>query len=256
MMSATNPIGTNKAVPSKAAVNSAQGGDSVGADGQDVLAVPSHQVEFLPKYIRHQRRRRRRLIRQGYLLVACLVVMGILTCVRAERAAQARNNLAMLEKSSNNLKKHAAKITSLERQMSDLLIRKQINEELGCRTDCTVVLAELCRITPPGIVLVSLDLKTVGVSAEDSEQPSPATGHHDLKPGVVGEKGRKADAEIARRARMVITGLAPNDVDVANFIGQLSASTLLDNVNTDYTRTVVFRGQLVREFQTKCYLAR
>ncbi len=295
MMTAMNSFGTNKEAPSQPLGNSSQAGDSAGlrpfgtAQGrpkpvegrQDQsgrgAAVqsrragtgPAPQVEFLPQRIRHQRLRRSRLIRQGYLLAVCVAVMGILTYVRAGRIAQARGDLATLENSRSNLQKQTAMITPLEHQMSDLLIKKGIDEELGGRTDCTVVLAELCRITPPSIVMVSLDLQTVKLPAEASgyfparrdSSPTAGRGYRDSRPTVVGQTpgapGEDATGTVPRRAgaRLTITGLAINDVDVANFIGQLSANTLFRNVNMGYTKTIVFRGRSVREFQAGCYLA-
>ncbi len=268
-MSATDPVEANKEAFSPEAENSAHTGvpagvprDQSGRDGATKRSIPSmgSQVEFLPEHIRQQRLRRRRLIRQGYLLVACVAAMGILTLVRGERVAQARGSLATLEKRKTSLQQQAAMVTSLERQMSDLLIKKRIDEELGSRTNCTVVLAELCRITPPNIVVVSLDLRTVELSAEASghsgrSSPRAGRGYRGSRPIVAGKSASKDADGTVRRARLVITGLATNDVDVANFIGQLSASRLFKNVNMGYTKTIVFRKRSAREFQASCYLA-
>jgi hypothetical protein len=57
-----------------------------------------------------------------------------------------------------------------------------------------------------------------------------------------------------KRVRLMLTGIAPGDVDVANFIGQLSASPLVEDVNMGYAKTVEFRGRLAREFQASCYI--
>ena len=63
--------------------------------------------------------------------------------------------------------------------------------------------------------------------------------------------------EITRkRLRLVLTGLAPGDVDVANFIGQLSGSPVFEDVNMGYARNVEFNGRLAREFQASCYVIR
>ena len=54
----------------------------------------------------------------------------------------------------------------------------------------------------------------------------------------------------------MLTGMAPTDVDVANFIGQLSASCLFKNVNMGYAKTVTFQRRSAKEFQASCYLAK
>ncbi|KKK60058.1 hypothetical protein LCGC14_3028140, partial [marine sediment metagenome] len=51
-------------------------------------------VEFLPERIRRQRARLRMLIRQAYLLAACVLAMGGLTYLSALRVGRARGELS------------------------------------------------------------------------------------------------------------------------------------------------------------------
>lgn len=199
-------------------------------------------VEFLPERIREQRQRRRRLIRQGYLLAVCLLALVALTYIRQARLTYARAEMGGLEERARNLQRQVEMIAPLEQQMADLLIKKRIEDELGSRIDCSVLLAELCRITPPNMSLVSLELKQVDVP----DGAEPTAGGRAAAPG----------RNTVRRVHLVLTGLAPTDVDLANFIGQLSASCLLEDVNMGYARTATFRERTAREFQASCYLAR
>jgi len=43
---------------------------------------------------------------------------------------------------------------------------------------------------------------------------------------------------------------------VANFIGQLSASLLFEEVSMGFARTETFRGRSARRFQASCYLVK
>jgi Tfp pilus assembly protein PilN len=205
-------------------------------------------VEFLPERIRQQRARRRRLIRRGYLLGACVLAMAVLTCFRQGRIRQARAELADLNARAGSVHQQIDTIAPLQQQMADLLIKKRIDEELGSRTDCSAVLAELCRLVPVNMALVSLELKTVEWRA-DAPRPPPRGGR-------AAEATRKENQQVVRRIRLIVTGLAPTDVDVANFIGQLSASPLFEDVNMGYAKTVAFAGRWGREFQASCYLTR
>jgi Tfp pilus assembly protein PilN len=199
-------------------------------------------VEFLPERIRFQRARRRRLTRQGCLLGACILAMAALTAIRQGRIASAKADLVTLESRLVNTQGQLAMIAPLEQQMADLLIKKRIDEELGSRTDCTAVLAELCHLMPANLSLVALELKTVDV------------GEGAAHAGAAAPAGPGSDNP--RRVRLVITGMAPSDVDVANFIGQMSASPLFDEVNMGYVKTVPYRGRSGREFQAGCYLTK
>ena len=207
------------------------------------------EADFLPEWLRQQRVRRKRLIRQGQLLAICMACMALLTCVRQAWISEARAALTGIHDRAEAQNRMIAQIPPLERQMADLLIKKQIDSELGSRTDCTAMLAELCHLMPRNMSLASLELKPVEIRVEPDypakrEARRPARG------------GRRSAAKLVRRVRVVLAGLAPTDVDVANFIGQLSASPLFENVNMGYAKTVRFRGRSAREFQASCYLAK
>ena len=209
-----------------------------------------YQVDFLPRRIHQQRVRRRRLVRQGWLLAVCVLAMGLLTHVRRGRIANAQSQLAVLAERADNLQRQISMIPAVEGQMADLLIKKRIDGELGSRADCTGVLAELCRVVPPNMALIALELKTVELRAapvKTTHRPSASGARSKLRPQPGGT---------VRRVRLMLTGLAPTDVDVANFIGQLSASCLFEDVNMGYAKTEGFRGRSAREFKANCYLAR
>ena len=207
------------------------------------------EADFLPEWLRQQRVRRKRLIRQGQLLAICVACMALLTCARQAWISEARATLAGIHDRAEDQNRLIAQIPPLERQMADLLVKKQIDSELGSRTDCTAMLAELCHLMPRNMSLASLELKPVEVTIEPDH---PAK--RKARPGRGG--GSRSTAKVVRRVRVVLAGLAPTDVDVANFIGQLSASPLFENVNMGYAKTVRFRGRSAREFQAGCYLAK
>lgn len=211
----------------------------------------AHEVDFLPERIRQHRARRRRLLRQGYCLAVYVAAICALGYTRQARIATAKGELARLEERAGLVEREAATIPKLRSQMSDLLIKKRIDEELGSRADCTAVLAELCRLLPENMALVSLEMRPVTLQVDASgpvRQPSNRAGAS----GADASRGQSKG--LVRRAQVVLVGLAPSDVDVANFIGQLAASCLFEDVNMSYAKTVVFQGRLAREFLATCYL--
>lgn len=207
------------------------------------------EADFLPEWLRQQRVRRKRLIRQGQLLAICMACMVLLTCTRQAWISDARAALTVIHDRAEAQKRLIAQIPPLERQMADLLIKKQIDSELGSRTDCTAMLAELCHLMPRNMSLASLELKPVEIRVE----PDHPVNRSSRRPA---RGGRRSEAKVIRRVRVVLAGLAPTDVDVANFIGQLSASPLFENVNMGYVKTVRLGGRPAREFQASCYLAK
>ena len=206
-----------------------------------------NDIEFLPENVRSRRATRGRLVRMGWLLALCLLGMVGLTVIRQGRISSARADLATLSCRSEEVRTQVAMVAPLEKQMADLLIKKRIDEELGGRTDCTAILAELCKLMPNNLALVSLDLESVEELVELDD------GNRN-RSGRASSGGRSRNRTTRKRCRVVLTGLAPSDVDVANFIGQLSSSCLFDDVNMGYARTVEFSGRLAREFRASFYL--
>jgi len=214
--------------------------------------VKINDVEFLPERVREQRARRRRLTRQGYLLAACVACMSVLTYVNMVRIDRAKRALGELRDRGANIARQIQMISPVEQELAELMIKQRIEADLGSRTDCTAVLAELCHVLPQNMALVSLELRATNVAAGSGS--GGHTTHQSARPVVA--SGHQGARSTVRRARLVITGLAPTDVDVANFIGQLSASCVFENVNMAYAKTVTFQDRTAREFQASCYLAR
>jgi Tfp pilus assembly protein PilN len=209
-------------------------------------------VEFLPERIRQQRRRRQRLVWQGCLLALCLGALVLCSYLRQEAITQVRAVALQEQERVENLAQQISMLGPLEQQMADLLIKKRIDEELGSRTDCTAVLAELGRVLPADMNLTFLEIKPVDVRQEVSPA-APAAAPAGKAPTAAPESPATITV---KRIRLVITGQALSDVDVANFIGQLSACPLLEEVNMGYAKNVVVNNQPAREFQASCYLAR
>jgi len=204
-------------------------------------------IDFLPEKIKQQRARRRRLIRQVHLLVVCMAGLAVLGYIRHERISKARAELALLEQRAANVRRQLAMKAELERQQSELLIKKRIDDQLGSRVNVLDILAELERTLPENITLSRLII-------EPAEVTLPVTP---LKAESVQRAPEvKPQHTVIKRVRVSLTGLAPTDVAVANFIGQLAASPIFEDVKMGYTKNVVFRKHVAREFQTSCYVVK
>ena len=201
------------------------------------------EIDFLPDRIKSQRARRRRLMLQGYLLAACGVALAGLGYVLQTRVQAAQAELAMLQSRGSEMNQQLQMRGQLADQLSELMIKQRIEEQLGRRASTLDVLGELQRVMPESMALTNLSMETVEVRL-------PA------KPAKPGGKGAEASDRLVKRVRLVITGIAPSDVDVANFIGQLAASGTFEDVNMGYTRSVNYQAHAARKFQASCYVIR
>jgi Tfp pilus assembly protein PilN len=208
-------------------------------------------VDFLPDDIRQRRERRRRLVNQVNLLAICALALALLAVLRQDRIQEARGQLAMLTERTGRAAEQINLLDELHRQQSELALKKQVDEDMGSCVSALDVLAVVTHLTPENVALRSLELETVEVVEEPAEQGG--TNESD-KPQVA--LGAEREPVKVRRLQLRITGLAPSDVDVANFIASLAGNPLLEDITMGYARDVKFRQRRAREFLVSCYVVR
>ncbi len=188
-----------------------------------------HDIDFLPSSVRAQRSRRRRRFRQINIavIVAALLILGGVARQQSVSAVQQR--LDAVESEVHSIQSQVALREQLEREWSELLRKQEIDSHLGSRLTARDVLAELGNLLPESMALSTLTLETTT------------------------EVGGR---NVRRRIRLTITGLAPSDVQVANFVGRMSASPLFDDVSMGYAKQTTVQGRIGREFLASCYVAK
>ena len=211
-------------------------------------------LDFLPERIKAQRAKRQRLIRQGYLLVICIAMLALLGYIRQGRIAEARGEIRKLQDRADAINKQKAMLGDLEKKLAELRIMERIDNHLGSRVSTLDVMAELEHLIPKEMTVTSMKVETMEIQVpitqkEKMGNPSRAT--------AAGKKRKNKKTKTVKRIRLILTGVVTSDVAVANFIGQLSASKLFEDVNMGYSRNTSFRGKNnVREFQVVCNVIR
>ncbi len=209
-------------------------------------------IDFLPERIRHQRSRRAALQRQAVLLGLVAGLLGLWAWANQGRIDQAEAHCQALAGSRQAVQNQIALIPDYQRQLEAGQVKVRISRELGSRLDLQAVLAELSRLLPPSAALTGLECRTVEVSLRPTA--SMLTGG--ARAASAGGLTLKAPTEA--RVKLLITGICPTDVDVANFIGQLSACPLFEDVNMGYAKTEMVdqKQRKARSFEVSCLLAR
>jgi len=204
-------------------------------------------IDFLPDRLKAQRARRRSLIRQANLLVLAAATFATWIYFSDRRVTEAKAELGLLEDRAANVQRLLAQQTELQKEQAVLLIKDRIGSRLGGRVGPLDVLAELERLLPAGVSLTSMNLEAVQVTL-------PAELVRDR--AAVIAPGAAPKESTVNRLRLVLTGIAPGDVDVANFLGQLAASPLFEDVSMGYIRGRSLEGHKAREFQISCHVMR
>lgn len=208
-------------------------------------------VDFLPERIRSGRARKRRLILQGYVLVATVAILVCAGYFNHRRVVSTSERLQQLQGRSVHMNQQLTQLAKLQEGLSGLLLKQQIDNSLGSRVNATDVLGELGRILPENMSLTDLCLE-----AQDISMPfQPATGGTAASVRPVGGMATNSKQTV-KRVRLLITGLSSDNVSVANFIAALSASPLFEDVNMGYSRNVELHGRSAKQFQANCYVVR
>jgi len=207
-------------------------------------------VDFLPERLTIQRAMRARLIRQGYLMGIMLAALIGLGYFNEERIGRAEAQMSFIDNQSSNMTRQIETMYDLQRQLSDLMIKHKIDTRLGSRINAMDILSELGGILPKSMSLTSFELDAI----TETLKLKPASGG---APTVAGSRRPGRDrTKTVNRLKLTITGLSPNNVDVANFIADLSVSPLFEEVDMGYAKNIKFREKNAKEFQVSCFVAR
>ena len=205
-------------------------------------------IDFLPERIRDQRTRRRSLFRQGQLTAVCVVALVVLGLVRQGGLRKAQAELTRVRDQAANVRYQLTFRSMLEKQKAELMIKKRIDDQLGSRVNALEVLAELERMLPESIFLTTLTLEAV----EERVHLTSAVNRSSSGKAV----NRSPVEQSIKRVRLRFIGVAPGDVALADFVAQLSAGQLFEDVSLRYAKDVAFGQRTVREFEANCYVVR
>lgn len=190
------------------------------------------RVNLLPPWYIKQCHERSRL-RVRITLLLC----GILTLVAW--VGFQKSHLASLEKRHNMLLKQVAEMKQVDRdldaaklELNKAELLRAAYRELGPTVPMSALLQQIQNDLEPGMMLsrVSMDIR------EESPRQN----------GPINPKNRPKARPVAR---IVTIGYAPNDVLIANVIGNLSQNPLLSEVTLNYSRPEVVQDYSVRRFE-------
>jgi hypothetical protein len=66
---------------------------------------------------------------------------------------------------------------------------------------------------------------------------------------LAANRGSNGEAPVDRRLKVRVQGVCPTDVDLANFMTQLSAVPYFESVNNTYARERAENNRVMREFE-------
>jgi hypothetical protein len=191
------------------------------------------QLEFLPTWYPQTRRRKRFVKLESWILLVVIVSLGSWYVFAGQNLRDKQVALGALQKQLDQV--HTEK--ELLAQALDLRQRLQEREELvaslGYPVEMTRLLHTLDSVMPREMAMTEFDCQT-------REQARPVTSVAAIRP---------TDKQVDRRLDVHLKGVAPSDVDLANFLGELNKMPFLEQVNVSYAQDRIDSGHVMREFE-------
>lgn len=207
-------------------------------------------VNFLPaSYTRRQKLRSSKK-RQAALAILMIAGMAILTVQTWRERAELQAHHDEQKTALVTTKQTITEVEKLHNDKAELSELVAIHRELYQPINYSQVTGTLGSLTPASIVLRGVGVETQKITT--TRKMSEA--EYEAAKKAAGSRRGKVKNTVAT-TRSVITvdlaGLAPSDVDVANFIGELAASNVFQNVKMVFSREGEWEGRVTREFRIK-----
>ncbi|HNY80833.1 MAG: PilN domain-containing protein [Sedimentisphaerales bacterium] len=212
-------------------------------------------INFVPDdYVQSNESRRANLM----CLVLFSVVMAALggsfvTIKIRQRACGTEESLvnARMARMQESIKKFEELQTKRKEMMKTALTTAELIEPVPR----SVLLASLTNTLPVGVSLVKLDVR----QAEESKGSARGKSSQNKYEAAQSRKGNESAARLSAEEKldthMDIEGMAPSDIQVAEYIRRLGNSLLLDNVVLVESAEKKVEGTSFRHFKLKAMLA-
>jgi len=198
------------------------------------MTLRQHPIDLLPESVRARGQARVRAGRYVTAAAVSIVLVILATTHSRLELEHAREALVAAREQADlvlNAEAKAAELGDMIRQ-----VRRHIDqyECIALPLDPSAVLATVINRMPEGMTLDRIDLDAGARRAARTPRSRGAVNDDQTPPRVL----------IAE-----ISGFAPNDRHIAEFVGRLDETPPLRAVSLDFSRTRVLRGHSAREFR-------
>jgi hypothetical protein len=195
------------------------------------------EVEFLPDWYPKVRARKRAVMIQTWATLSLVVALGIWMLL-AQRNVQAREaELSVLRTDLNQSEVQKQRLEDLLQLQKDLGRQDSIFAKIGRPVEATKLITTLEQLMPRDMALMNLTLET-------EDPPARSTG------GSISARSKQVKSLAADpRLRLRMHGVAPTDVDVAEFLARLTSKPFFKQPELMYTHERIDSGHVMREFE-------
>lgn len=195
------------------------------------------EMEFLPDWYPRLRQRKRRIALQGWMTLLVIGALALWLSLINRNTAAAQEQLTQLSDDLVRTQLDLDKLKSLEHLQEQLRIQDEVMARIGLHVEMTRLINAL-------ETAMSHDMSLLGLNMEVQEQERRIAGLADIV-----NKSAKPQTLLDRRLTIKLRGVAPTDVELANFMFKLTNDPLFESVALNYARERREQGHLLREFE-------
>lgn len=197
------------------------------------------EVEFLPEWYPKVRQRRRMVALQAWITLILLCGLGLWTLLVQQNVRAREIELASLGSDLDQSETELQRLEDLLQLQRQLGQQDAIFMKIGRPVEATRVITTLEQMMPNDMALLDLWLDT-------EEAPKAST---ERTGGLAARAAREQKDQADAKLRFRMHGVAPTDVDLAEFLAKLTARPFFKNVELLYSHERQDRGHLMREFE-------
>ena len=209
-------------------------------------------INFVPNDYVQQKQSTRANSLYLILLAAVLGGIGVTFSILKMRQHSVESELNVLNSQMNQAQEQIAKLEELKAKSHTRMKVMMMTAALLEPVPRSILLASLTNNLPAGVSLIDFKMEEGDVKSV-AAAPKKKTGSQYEKKGkaaAVAEPSAVPEPEV----KLELEGLAPSDIEVANYIANLSTSILLQNVQLIESREKVIDKVKYREFRLKAKL--
>ncbi len=215
------------------------------------MSAPN-QLSFLPDdYLARKAIRRTNVIFAVLFLITVSGSAAAFTHAKnGVKEARATNDIARNDKAQ--AARPIEQFQKLQEKQRTMAMQAELTSSLIEKVPRSFLLAELTNSLPTGVSLVDLVLESKRKSAQQPK--APKTAFETKAAGSAAKPASTTVQPVTFDVTMKVTGIASNDVQVAQFITKLNASRLLKDVNLVISDEFKNGDDLLRKFQIEMAL--
>ncbi|MCC6422660.1 MAG: PilN domain-containing protein [Phycisphaerales bacterium] len=189
------------------------------------------ELEFLPDWYPRIFRRRRLVMLQAWMVLVFALGLAAWSFLCGRNVQTARAELSTLKGDMSQTDMDLKKLDQLLELKRQWRLQDQVIARLGVHVPSARLIAALESVMPPEMALLNLSVDTV-------EQPR-----------TVAKPNGKSEIVVDRQIKIRMLGVAPTDLDLANFMTRLTSERYFEQVSMSYAKERQERGHIMREFE-------